>query len=260
MSAAVAESPPVVSTVSGQPSLPALIDARTTHRRNVPIPFAFNHGLSLWLIDIDSPPQIPLLLRPFVSFRADDHLDKGVHGGLRADVAGVLDKAGLGLRPEDRVILLTSPRALGHVVNPLSVYWCLAADGTPRATVLEVHNTYGQRHVYVIGPDAQTEPIAKDFYVSPFNDVSGGYRVRARLAETGVSVSIALEREGEVVFAAGLTGGARPVTNKAILRRVLRYPFASYRVSALIRMHGIRLWLKRLPVHPRPGTQPGAVS
>jgi DUF1365 family protein len=37
-----------------------------------------------------------------------------------------------------------------------------------------------------------------------------------------------------------------------VLRAVVRNPLPSQRVSALIRWHGIRLWLRRLPVVKRP--------
>jgi hypothetical protein len=115
-----------------------------------------------------------------------------------------------------------------------------------------VHNTYGQRHAYVLRPDDGDDMVAKQLYVSPFNDMSGAYRVRARLTDAGVGVSVALEREGQLVFTASLNGTPRPATRKAILMAALRSPLAGYRVSALIRLHGIRLWLRRLPVQPRP--------
>jgi DUF1365 family protein len=45
--------------------------------------------------------------------------------------------------------MLAHARVLGHVFNPLTVFWCHAADGTLAAVMAEVHNTYGERHVYL---------------------------------------------------------------------------------------------------------------
>ena len=53
------------------------------------------------------------------------------------------------------------------------------------------------------------------------------------------------------MFTASVHGDLRPATRGRVVRAVLRDPFASQRVAALIRWHGIRLWLRRLPVVPR---------
>ena len=53
------------------------------------------------------------------------------------------------------------------------------------------------------------------------------------------------------MFTATVTGDLRPATRGRVLRAVARNPIPSQRVSALIRWHGIRLWLRRLPVVPR---------
>jgi len=248
--------PAVSVQAASLPVLPALVDGRTMHRRFSPIASAFSHRIAPWLVDVDALPQAPRLLRAFTAFRAQDHLGDGAAGGLRGDVDAVLARAGITPDPGGRVIMLAQPRTLGHTFNPLSVFWCFDASGALLAVILEVHNTYGQRHVYVIGPDGQKALIDKAFYVSPFNDLRGGYRVVAELSEHWLRVTIALERDGAAVFSAGLNGTFRPATRGAVIRRALGSPLAAYRVSALIRWHGIRLWLRRLPVQPRPPVHP----
>ena len=57
-------------------------------------------------------------------------------------------------------MLLTNARVLGYVFNPLSVYYCHAADGGLRCVVAEVHNTYGQRHCYLLHP-GNRRPVAR---------------------------------------------------------------------------------------------------
>jgi len=239
----------VVVSAEGVPALPALVAARTNHRRVRPTIFAFSHRVTYWLVDIDRLPRLPRWLRLVASFDGRDHFSGG---GIRHDLDALLAENGVDLGDDSRVVMLACARAAGHVFNPLSVYWCLDRGDRLVATVLEVHNTYGQRHAYVLRPDDGDDMVAKQLYVSPFNDMSGAYRVRARLTDAGVGVSVALEREGQLVFTASLNGTPRPATRKAILMAALRSPLAGYRVSALIRLHGIRLWLRRLPVQPRP--------
>jgi DUF1365 family protein len=93
--------------------------------------------------------------------------------------------------------------------------------------------------------------VDKAFYVSPFFTVDGRYDVRARIIDDHVAVAITLTQGENEVFQGSVHGALVPATRRAVLRAFLRDPFASQRVSALIRWHGIRLWLRRLPVVAR---------
>lgn len=235
------------------PALPALVVGRVSHRRRTPLQHAFEHRHYSWLVDLDDPPDLPRLLRPLARFRPEDHLDGGRRGGgIRGDLVRFLGARDIVVEPGDRLLMLAHPRSLGHGFNPLTVHWCLTTDDEVRAVVLEVHNTYGQRHAYLLRPDAAGRAgIDKDFYVSPFNDTSGSYAVRVLLGER-VAVAVRLERGGETVLTATLDGRARPATVSHVLRMTLSLPLMTHRVSALIRAHGLWLWLRRLPVRPRP--------
>ncbi|HSE55402.1 MAG TPA: DUF1365 family protein, partial [Nocardioidaceae bacterium] len=57
--------------------------------------------------------------------------------------------------------------------------------------------------------------------------------------------------DGSRVFQGSVHGDLVPATRSRTLRAVARNPLPSQRVSALIRWHGIRLWLRKLPVVPR---------
>jgi DUF1365 family protein len=148
--------------------------------------------------------------------------------------------------------MLTHARSLGHAFNPLTVFFCLDAENRLGTAVLEVHNTYGERHCYLLRLDGSRARVDKEFYVSPFNDLSGSYAVRLRLDARRVSVSIRLDRDGETVFTAASTGSPRPATASNVLALALRHPLMTYRVPVLIRWHGVGLWLRRLPVTKRP--------
>lgn len=236
------------------PPLPALVVGEVSHARRTPLTHAFTHRHYQWLVDIDDLPDLSAPLGVVSRIRSEDHLDGGrLGGGLRGDLTRFLASRGVELADDDRILLLAQARVLGHVFDPLSVFWCLRADGTVRAVVFEVHNTYGERHAYLLSPDANGDVgTDKAFYVSPFNDTSGSYAVRLRLDATHVAVSVGLDREGERVLTAATTGVPRPATRRAVLAVATRHALMPQRVSALIRWHGIRLWLRRLPIQPRP--------
>ena len=235
------------------PPVPSLVVGTVSHARQTPQRHAFTHRHYQWLVDLDDLPRLPWPARLLARFDARDHLDRGREGGgIRGDVERFLARRGVLLDPTDRVLMLAHARVLGHTFDPLSVFWCLAADGTLRAVVLEVHNTYGERHAYLLELDEHSRAsVDKAFYVSPFNDVSGQYDVRLRLTPDLVRISVGLDRGGRRVLTATTTGTPVPASVGTVARTAARHAFMTQRVSLLIRYHGIRLWLGRLPVLPR---------
>lgn len=238
------------------PALPAIVDGVVAHRRRGPVHHEFRHRVYQWLVDLDALPRPPWYLRPVARFDARDHL-----GGTRpqasrhikANVERFLVQRGVDLGPGARVVMLANARVFGHVFDPLSVFWCFAGDGGLRCVVAEVHNTYGERHAYLLtpGPDGDAT-TRKQFYVSPFNAVSGYYAMRFTLTPQHVGVMIALHRDGQPVFEASFTGLPTPATTTAIARFALEQPAMPQRVTALIRFHGLRLWWSGLPIVTRP--------
>ena len=153
--------------------------------------------------------------------------------------------------------MLANARVLGHVFDPLSVFWCFDANTTLIAIVAEVHNTYAERHVYLVRPDPSGAATTdKAFHVSPFLDVSGRYEMRFELSPRVVSSTIVLRRKGEVAFTAAFHGRPTAATRGAVAAQIIRKPLMPQQVSAMIRVHGIWLWLRRLPVRRPPHHQP----
>lgn len=245
------------------PRLPAIVTGHVAHRRHAPIVHALRHRIHLWLVDLDDLPRLPWWLRPLASFSARDHLggrrdsasdgaDDGATGDLRANLDRFLATRGVRLGEGGRVVLLAGARVLGYVFDPISVYWCFTADGRLRCVVAEVHNTWGERHAYLVEPDADGRArVDKELHVSPYNDASGHYELRFRLDPTRVTVEATLHREGHRVLDASFDGVPAPATRRAIVAASLRRPGMPQRVAALIRMHGVWLWLRRLPIVPR---------
>lgn len=261
-------------TVVAAPHAPALVVGTVSHARRTPLRHAFTYRHFQWLVDLAALPRFPWPTSLLARFDARDHLDGGrLGGGIRDDLERFLAGRGLALEASDRVLMLANARVLGHVFDPLTVFWVLSPTGsahstgggslhpnvecaepaTLKAVVFEVHNTYGERHAYLLDVDDSGRATTdKEFYVSPFNDVSGTYAVRLRLEPGIVGVTIGLDRGGERVLTATTSGVPEPATTRALLRTTARHLFMTQRVSALIRYHGIRLWLRRLPVLPRP--------
>ncbi len=98
--------------------------------------------------------------------------------------------------PDGRITALLQARVLGYVFNPISIFWCHDSDGDLRQVIVEVHNTYGQRHAYLLPPASAPVLVDKKLYVSPFNPVSGHYQVRAPRPDHQVDVVVSLHGAG----------------------------------------------------------------
>jgi DUF1365 family protein len=221
---------------------PALYECTVRHVRTAPLRHAFAYRTAPWFVDVDELPRD----RWLASFRAADHLgDPSL--SIRQNVEAYLAGEGIDLGG-GRIRLLTGARAFGYVFNPLSVYWCHRADGSLAAVIAEVHNTYGGRHCYLLHTDEHGRAgTPKAFYVSPFNDVSGAYRLTLPEPGARLALAVVLDRDGGRPFVASLRGRRRPATGRALLGAACR----TLAVSLRIRYQGIRLYLRGLPVMPR---------
>lgn len=229
----------------------ALYDATIRHHRRDPVANRFAYGGYYWLIDVDRPPALPRPLRSLARFDAADHGD-GMDQSLRDSIDRFLGARGISISG-GKVSLLTQARVLGHVFNPLSVYWCHYGDGTLACTIAEVHNTYGGRHRYLLEPDAAGRAtVDKEFFVSPFNHVDGRYRMSLPEPGPRLAIAVTLERTGSAPFTAAVTGERLPADVPNLLRLAGRHPVAPLAGSLRIRWQGLKLARRGLAAVSRP--------
>ena len=235
-----------------------LYRTRIRHSRTSPLRHRFEHRSHTWLVDLDDLPDLGVLSL-LATFEPRDHLGDPTRS-LRENLDAFLATRGVDLAG-GRVLMLAMPRVLGTVFNPITIYWCHDREGRLVGTVVEVHNTYGDRHAYFVQPDDRGHAeVDKALYVSPFNDVSGRYALTLPEPDDRLRVHVTLRRPGHDPFVATRAGTALPATLGAVLRLALTQPLEPLAVMARIRLHGIRLWLRRLPVQPRPAHRQEAVQ
>lgn len=247
-----------------------LVPARVMHRRRIAPLYRFAYRLFYVLIDLDQLGRLHRRLRLFswnvfnvVSFHDRDHGD-GAVGGLRRWVDALLATHSITLEG-GRVRLLTLPRLFGHGFNPISLYYCEHRDGSLRAVIAEVNNTFGDRHCYLLGasgaplPDAPLEK-AKRLHVSPFLDGEGRYRFRLRPPETRVDVHIEEWQQDRLVLQASLLGACRPLTDRALLIQVMAMPWMTLKVVIGIHWQAVKVWLRGARYRPRPAPPSMEVS
>ena len=159
------------------------------HTRRTPFARTFEHASTFWLVDLDDLPDHGRLAR----FEARDHLG-APDRTLRHNVEAFLADNGVSLgEGGGRILMAAHPRSLGHCFNPISVFWCFDDSGAQAGVVVEVHNTYGDRHAYLVHPDEQGRAQTKKaMYVSPFHGVDGTYDVAVPLPTDRLHVAVTL--------------------------------------------------------------------
>ncbi|MEL7060317.1 MAG: DUF1365 domain-containing protein [Acidobacteriota bacterium] len=263
---------------------------RVRHRRFEPRLREFSYRMFLVFLDLDELPEV-LDTWPFgsarrpamVRYRATDYLpERTTAGRALSDAARDLVAERTGERPSGPVRLLTHLRTLGFAFNPVSFYYCYAADGsTLEAIIAEITNTpWDERYSYVLTADAsETEAssgmqvvrqtMAKQFHVSPFQPMEQTYRWRFTAPGERLAVHMENYRQDaasdgvsasdEKVFDATLQLERRAALGRrALASAQLRHPAMTWSVLAAIYAQAARLWLRRTPFHRHPANRPSA--
>ena len=226
------------------------------------------------LLDLAEVEELDRRLRLFsrnrfnlLSFHDRDHGD-GSGAALRPRIEAWLGDAGVDIAGGP-IRLLTMPRVLGYVFNPISLYYCHQTDGRLAAVVYEVTNTFGVRHAYVIPvpPEDQADGVirqgaAKALHVSPFMGMEMDYAFRGDAPAERLDLIIdAFDADG-LLLTAAMSAARRPLDDRALLSAVVGMPFLTLKVVAAIHWEALKLWVKgvRLRPAPAPAAQPVTVQ
>jgi len=157
---------------------------------------------------------------------------------------------------DGEVWLQTYPRVLGYAFKPVSFWYCHRADGSLRCIVVEVNNTFGERHCYLLDAPRYGAELRADkvFHVSPFCKVEGGYRFRFMRTADGARTVVRIDyddTEGPLLQTS-VSGTLAPATVPAIRRALWRHPAMTLGVIARIHWQALRLWTKRVQFFRKP--------
>ena len=240
-----------------------LYAAQVGHRRLVAPFYAFKYQVFYLLLDIDHFAQSAASARFFshnrfnlLSFHDRDH-GAETQGGLRDWAEGLMQQSGI--EPDGgRIRLLVMPRLLGYAFNPISLWYCEGRDGSLRAVIAEVRNTFKEKHSYLLAsagaPIAYETALEKEkcFHVSPFFDLNGRYRFELGEPSQQLRVHIHETRDGVPILDASLTGQRRPLRDRVIVWQVLKMPFMTLKVVAGIHWEALKIWLRGGKFHSKP--------
>ncbi len=168
---------------------------------------------------------------------------------------------------DGEVWLHSYPRVLGHVFKPVSFWYCHRRDESLAAIVVEVNNTFGERHCYLLSGAGLAYgceiEATKAFHVSPFCQLSGRYRFR--FMRTGSSVTARSKSElGRTVaridhddlegplLQTSVSGTLAPLSARSQRAAFFGMPLMTFFVVARIHWQALKLWVKRVPFIHKP--------
>lgn len=195
----------------------------------------------------------------WLSFHDADHGDGrgAAQGGALAWLDELLRREGIA-DADGEIWLHCYPRVLGYTFKPVSFWYCQRRDGSLRAIVAEVNNTFGERHCYLLDAPRYGHDLhaAKVFHVSPFCRVEGEYRFRfARTVLGGAHRTVAcvdLDDATGLLLQTSVSGVLEPLTHTAQFKALLCYPAMTLGLIARIHWQAVRLWHKRVPFFSKP--------
>jgi uncharacterized protein len=249
---------------------PLLGEGLVRHRRLRPTQHAFEYGTYFLMLPMRSlaagpAPQARAAARPhtaaalarnrfgLLSFYDTDH------GDGRASALAWLDEllAREGVHDaQGEVWLHTYPRVAGYVFKPVSFWYCHRVDNSLVAVVVEVNNTFGERHCYLLsGPQlayGREQRARKVFHVSPFCSVQGSYRFRFMRTPERTVARVDHDNDEGPLLQTSISGRLQPLTARAARRAFFGTPLMTLVVVLRIHWHALLLWCKRVPFFSKP--------
>jgi uncharacterized protein len=245
---------------------PKLGQGVVRHRRLRPAAHAFEYPTYFLMLPMRSlravaSHNLPRNRFGLLSFFDQDHGD-----GRRDSLAwldellqreGVLDASG-------ETWLHTYPRVMGYVFKPVSFWYCHRADDSLAAVVVEVNNTFGERHCYLLsGPQLHygvEQQAHKVFHVSPFCQVQGHYRFRFMRTAGRTVARVDHDDNSGPLLQTSVSGQLVSLTPQAIRAAFFGTPLMTLGVILRIHWQALRLWAKRVPFVSKPAPPQAFVS
>lgn len=247
----------------------ALYRGLVRHTRLRPQRHALRYSIFMVLADLQRLEDAARGLRLFslerfnlFSLYTRDHGD-GSTAPLREQIAAHLQHGGIAW-DGGPIRMLFMPRMLGYAFNPLTVYYCHRRDESLAAIVYEVHNTFGERHSYLLAVNSGGKIVHQDaqkcFYVSPFMDMAMRYRFTLAVPDAHLQLAIAGDDADGPLIATSFNATRSAFSDGNLLRACASAPLLGLKVIAGIYWEAFKLWRKGIALRRRPAPPAEAVS
>jgi len=192
------------------------------------------------------------------SFYHKDH-GKRDKSSLEAWIREILKSKNLDDKVKE-IYLMTHPRILGYVFNPVSFWFCLNSQKQLIAVLSEVNNTFGENHNYLVfnsnhSPIQQNQwfEAKKEFHVSPFFKVDGSYKFRFIFDTKNIGIWIDyLGNDGQKNLLTSVICKKDELNEIRLLKGFLTIPLMTIKVIILIHWQALKIIAKKIKYVPKP--------
>ena len=241
-----------------------LFNAKVMHHRLFPKQNKFIYSVYYYVLSLSSLKKLPIPYNKFglTSFFDKDHGSKNGES-LEQWVRDILATQNLNRVIDGEIYLISMPRILGYVFNPVSFWLCFDKQENLRAVLCEVNNTFGETHSYLCahsdGAIIQDKDILKAhkvFHVSPFLERKGYYSFKFSLKKENYHIAINyFDESGKKKLLTSLTGTTEPLTEKSALRAFWCHPLITLKTIFLIHYQALKLCFKGIRYFKKPKQQ-----
>lgn len=242
---------------------PKILVTNVMHRRSTPAVNQFAYKVYYLWFALDDPHMLKLPLFSINRFNLFSFFSKdyGARDGrtCRQWLDEQLNHFNI-TPPQGQWFLLTMPRVLGYVFNPVSFWCCINEQNQLLMVIAEVHNTFGESHSYLLihedgRPISSQEWLESEklFHVSPFLEVKGKYQFRfdIRAEKLGIWIDHTMPEHGKVLTTA-MSGNFINYNHSNLSKLALSIPLVTVKVIALIHFQALKLWLKKVKYRRKP--------
>jgi len=234
-----------------------------THARTAPVKHRFSFPIYTFVLDLDELNILDKKVRFFgynrgsvFSLYDSDHLGAG-EGSIKEKLNNWLRKFGYSEKYAS-VKMITTLRVFKHTFNPVIFYYCFNEHGKIVYHVAEVHNTFGEGHLYILKNGGKSKVgteylVPKEFHVSPFNKVEGDYNFHFSKLEDRMDVRINVSKNRKNFFYARLSGNSYDLSKYKLIKLIMKYPIRTLLIIPKILAEAAKLYyVKKLDIIDKP--------
>lgn len=247
-------------------SSPSIMVAKVMHHRLIPASNLFFYNMFYFAFSAERLFQksgnrlLGFNKSGLLSLKANDHGDKFGKMDIKEWLKSLLDIIDIPDIECKNVMLVTLPRVMGYIFNPVSFWLVLDTHQKLRAVICEVNNTFGERHVYIcVHPDKReildSDIIVADkvFHVSPFIKREGYYQFKFGFDGKNFSAVIDYYTDdNKKMLLTSVMGRIKPVGNAEVLKAFFSYPLITLKTIFLIHFQAVKILLKGIKYIPKP--------
>lgn len=241
-----------------------ILESIVYHKRHSPVSYSFSHKFFFLLLNLNqlkflnktrlfSTNKFNLFSIFWQDYGFEDFTDPAEY------IKKINSKFGIPNHLIGDIVLLTMPKLLGYVFNPVSFWLCFNKKGHLFSVLAEVHNTFGERHGYLCFHENFSAIKSKDivncnkiFHVSPFFDVKGSYDFSFDITEKEININIQYKMSDQSLLSTSIRGKIDCFSDKNLIKFFSFYPLMTLKVIFLIHYHALMLWIRKAPYFKKP--------